>query len=470
MGPVKETPAGTPAELREWVLREADEAEVKFIKLWFTDVVGRLKSFAITREELDDALAHGMGFDGSSVTGFNAIEESDMIAMPDPSTFRMLPRQSGERSVARMFCDVRTPDGDPYEADSRHVLRGAIDRMQSLGFDSFKIGPELEFFLFRMDADGTPHTLDGGGYFEETTADAAVELRKKIVLALEEMGIPVEYFHHEVGPSQHEIDIRYADALTMADHCMTYRSMVKEVAQANGVYATFMPKPLFGENGSGMHTHQSLFIGGSNAFFDADDPWYLSDVAKSFIAGQLRHAREISLLFAQWVNSYKRLVPGYEAPVYVAWSRRNRSALIRVPLYHPGKEKATRAEIRCPDPSCNPYLAFAGAAPRRPRGHRARLRAARSDGDQPLRADDARAAVAGHRVAARVAGRGDRGGRGVRAGREGARPGAARPAGRAEAPRVGRVPRAAHAVGAGPVSEGAVAEENGVRPLRCLRN
>jgi len=360
MGPVKEMPAGTPAELRQWVLREADEAEVKFIKLWFTDVVGRLKSFAITREELDDALDHGMGFDGSSVTGFNAIEESDMIAMPDPSTFRMLPRQSGERSVARMFCDVRTPDGEPYEADSRHVLRGAIDRMQSLGFDSFKIGPELEFFLFRMDADGTPHTLDGGGYFEETTADAAVELRKKIVLALEEMGIPVEYFHHEVGPSQHEIDIRYADALGMADHCMTYRSMVKEVAQANGVYATFMPKPLFGENGSGMHTHQSLFIGGSNAFFDADDPWYLSDVAKSFIAGQLRHAREISLLFAQWVNSYKRLVPGYEAPVYVAWSRRNRSALIRVPLYHPGKEKATRAEIRCPDPSCNPYLAFAG--------------------------------------------------------------------------------------------------------------
>ncbi|MFI5050694.1 MAG: glutamine synthetase family protein [Gaiellales bacterium] len=360
MGPVKETPAGTPAELREWVLREADGAEVKFIKLWFTDVVGRLKSFAITREELDDALAHGMGFDGSSVTGFNAIEESDMIAMPDPSTFRMLPRQSGERSVARMFCDVRTPDGDPYEADSRHVLRGAIERMQSLGFDSFKIGPELEFFLFRMDADGTPHTLDAGGYFEETTADAAVELRKKIVLALEEMGIPVEYFHHEVGPSQHEIDIRYADALTMADHCMTYRSMVKEVAQANGVYATFMPKPLFGENGSGMHTHQSLVIGGSNSFFDADDPWYLSDVAKSFIAGQLRHAREISLLFAQWVNSYKRLVPGYEAPVYVAWSRRNRSALIRVPLYHPGKEKATRAEIRCPDPSCNPYLAFAG--------------------------------------------------------------------------------------------------------------
>jgi glutamine synthetase len=350
--------AAPAAELREKVLREVEQADVKFIRLWFTDVVGRLKSFAITRDELESALDVGMGFDGSSVTGFNAIEESDMIAMPDPSTFRMMPRQSGERSVGRMFCDVRTPDGEPYGADSRHVLRQALERMRSLGFDNFKIGPELEFFLFRME-DGKPHTLDAGGYFEDTTADSAVTLRKDIVLALEEMGIPVEYLHHEVGPSQHEIDIRYADALDMADHCMTYRSIVKEVAQNHGVYATFMPKPLFGENGSGMHTHQSLFMGDTNAFYDADDPWYLSDIAKSFIAGQLRHAREISMLFAQWVNSYKRLVPGYEAPVYVAWSRRNRSALIRVPLYHPGKEKATRAEIRCPDPACNPYLAFA---------------------------------------------------------------------------------------------------------------
>ncbi len=348
------------AEARDGVVREVAERDVKFIRLWFTDVVGRLKSFAITRDELPGALERGMGFDGSSVTGFNAIEESDMIAMPDPSTFRVMPWRSGEQSVARMFCDVRTPDGEPYEADSRHVLRGALERMRSLGFDSFKIGPELEFFLFRMDEAGKPHTLDNGGYFEDSHGDAATGLRKQIVLALEEMGIPVEYLHHEVGPSQHEIDIRFADALEMADHCMTYRSLVKEVAQQHGVYATFMPKPLFGENGSGMHTHQSLFTGDSNAFFDPDDPWYLSDVAKSFIAGQLRHAREISLLFAQWVNSYKRLVPGFEAPVYIAWSRRNRSALIRVPLYHPGAEKATRAEIRCPDPSCNPYLAFAG--------------------------------------------------------------------------------------------------------------
>jgi glutamine synthetase len=352
--------AGAAADLRQKVLRDVEQAEVKFIRLWFTDVVGRLKSFSITRDELADALDHGMGFDGSSVTGFNAIEESDMIAMPDPATFRMLPRQAGERSVARMICDVRTPTGEPYEADSRQVLRNALERMRSLGFDDFKIGPELEFFLFKVDDQGVPHPLDAGGYFEDTTMDAAVELRKEIVLALESVGIPVEYMHHEVGPSQHEIDIRYTDALAMADHCMTYRSVVKEVAQEHGVYATFMPKPLFGVNGSGMHTHQSLFLGDANAFHDPDDAWYLSDVAKSFIAGQLRHAREISLLFAQWVNSYKRLVPGYEAPVYVAWSRRNRSALIRVPLYHPGKERATRAEIRCPDPACNPYLAFAG--------------------------------------------------------------------------------------------------------------
>ncbi|MGZ4431123.1 MAG: glutamine synthetase family protein, partial [Gaiellales bacterium] len=350
----------TVMERRAAVLRDVAEAEVKFIRLWFTDVVGRLKSFAITRDELEGALEHGMGFDGSSVTGFNAIEESDMIAMPDPGTFRMLPRQAGERSVARMFCDIRTPDGDPYEADSRHVLRSALERMRGLGFDSFKVGPELEYFYFKLDDDGRPHPLDAGGYFEDTTMDAAAELRKQTVLALEDMHIPVEYLHHEVGPSQHEIDIRYADALDMADHCMTYRNVVKEVAQSHGVYATFMPKPLFGENGSGMHTHQSLFVGDRNAMFDGDDPFYLSDVGKSFIAGQLRHAREIAVLFAQWVNSYKRLVPGYEAPVYIAWSRRNRSALIRVPLYHPGREKATRAEIRCPDPSCNPYLAFAG--------------------------------------------------------------------------------------------------------------
>src|SRR3954462_5483316 len=357
-----ETMNGTGAalgEARAKVMREVTQAEIKFIRLWFTDVVGRLKSFAITRDELGAALDHGMEFDGSSVTGFNAIEESDMIAMPDPTTFRMLPKESGERSVARMFCDIRTPDGEPYEADSRHVLRTALERMRGLGFDSFKVGPELEFFLFRLDEAGRPHTLDAGGYFEDTTADAAVVLRKDIVLALEEMGIPVEYLHHEVGPSQHEIDVRYSDALQMADHCMTYRSMVKEVAQRHGVYATFMPKPLFGENGSGMHTHMSLFKDGRNQFYAQDEAYHLSPAGKAFIAGLLHHARELSAVFAQWVNSYKRLVPGFEAPVYVAWSQRNRSALVRIPLYKPGSEQATRAELRCPDPACNPYLTFA---------------------------------------------------------------------------------------------------------------
>jgi glutamine synthetase len=229
--------------------------------------------------------------------------------------------------------------------------------MNELGFDTFNVGPELEYFLFK-DSGGT-ETLDEGGYFAMTTQDAATELRNETIEALESMGIPVEYHHHEVGPSQHEIDMRFAPALEMADITMTYRLIVKEIAAKNGVYATFMPKPIFGENGSGMHTHQSLFKDSRNSFFDADDQWHLSDTGKAFIAGQLRHAREISAVFAQWVNSYKRLVPGYEAPVYVAWSQRNRSALIRIPLYKPGSEQATRAEIRCPDPSCNPYLTFA---------------------------------------------------------------------------------------------------------------
>ena len=405
-------------ELRADVIRRVKDEDITFVQLWFTDVVGRLKSFAITQRELEDAVMHGMGFDGSSVTGFNAIEESDMIAMPDPTSFRVLPWASGERAVARMICDVRTPAGDPYFADSRHVLRCALERMRSLGFDAFNVGPELEFFYFKLDDNGRPTPLDAGGYFEETTLDASADLRKHTVLALEQMGIPIEYLHHEVGPSQHEIDMRYTGGLEMADHCITYRSVVKEVAKRHGVYATFMPKPLYGVNGSGMHTHQSLFTQGENAFYEGDDRWYLSDIAKSFIAGQLRHAREISLLFAQWANSYKRLVPGYEAPVYVAWSQRNRSALIRVPLYHPGKAAATRAEIRCPDPACNPYLAFAGTPARGPGGDRARLRAARPDGDEPVRAQQARAARPRHRVPARVAGRGDRHRRGVRPGRK----------------------------------------------------
>ena len=342
---------------RQRVLRQVQTEKIESILLWFTDIEGHLKSFAITPSELADALDDGMGFDGSSVTGFNAIEESDMVAIPDPTTFRLMPWKAGETKVGRMICDVVTPDGKPYDGDPRHVLRLALERMQSLGFDTFNIGPELEYFLFK-DNKGT-EPLDEGGYFAMTTMDAAGELRNETIKALESVGIPIEYSHHEVAPSQHEIDMRYAPALDMADHTITYRLIVKEIAAKNGVYATFMPKPIFGENGSGMHVHMSLFKGGRNSFFDAKDKYSLSPVGKAFIAGQLRHAREMSAVFAQWVNSYKRLVPGYEAPVYVAWSRRNRSALVRIPLYKPGAEQATRAEIRCPDPSCNPYLTFA---------------------------------------------------------------------------------------------------------------
>jgi glutamine synthetase len=347
--------ATSDPEARQGVLRRVKEEAVEFIHLWFTDIEGHLKSFAITLDELEGALDDGMGFDGSSISGFNAIEESDMVAIPDPATFQLMP--SNGHVVARMICDVVTPDGRPYDGDPRHVLRLALERMKGMGFDTFNVGPELEYFLFETDT-GT-ETLDEGGYFAMTTMDAASDLRHDTVKALESMGIPIEYVHHEVGPSQHEIDMRYASALDMADHTITYRLIVKEIAKKAGYHATFMPKPLFGENGSGMHTHQSLFADGSNAFFDADDEWHLSEVGKRFIAGQLHHAREISAVFAQWVNSYKRLVPGYEAPVYVAWSRRNRSALIRIPLYKPGNEQATRAEIRCPDPACNPYLTFA---------------------------------------------------------------------------------------------------------------
>jgi glutamine synthetase len=349
--------ATSDPEARRRVLEEIQSEGVEYLLLWFTDIEGHLKSFAIAPSEVEGALDDGMGFDGSSITGFNAIEESDMVAIPDPNTFRLMPARAGEAKGGRMICDVVKPDGEPYEGDPRYVLRRAIERMQSMGFDTFNIGPELEYFLFK-DNKGT-ETLDEGGYFAMTALDAATELRNETIRALEHMGIPIEYHHHEVAPSQHEIDMRYASALDMADYTITYRLIVKEIAAKNGVYATFMPKPLFGENGSGMHTHMSLFTDGRNQFFAEDDPHHLSETARCFIAGLLRHARELSAVFAQWVNSYKRLVPGYEAPVYVAWSQRNRSALIRIPLYKPGSEQATRAEIRCPDPACNPYLTFA---------------------------------------------------------------------------------------------------------------
>ncbi|MEN6356162.1 MAG: glutamine synthetase family protein [Armatimonadota bacterium] len=341
---------------KEWVLKACQDKGVEFIRMWFTDILGQMKSFAITIEELEGALDEGMGFDGSSITGYQDIQESDMIAMPDPSTFTLLPWRPSEKSVAKMFCDVMTPEGEPYVGDPRFILKRTMKKAAAMGF-SFYVGPELEYFYFK-NSSGT-EILDEGGYFDLTPLDVASSLRRDTILVLKEMGIGVEYSHHEVAPSQHEIDLRYADALTMADSAMTYRLVVKEIAHEHGVYATFMPKPIFGTNGSGMHTHQSLFTGSNNAFFDANDPNHLSDIAKSYIAGLLKHAKEISLILAQWVNSYKRLVPGYEAPVYIAWSQQNRSALVRVPLYKPGKEVATRAELRCPDPACNPYLAFA---------------------------------------------------------------------------------------------------------------
>jgi glutamine synthetase len=341
----------------ETILKTVKDKNVRFIRLWFTDVLGFLKSFAITPEELETAFEEGMGFDGSSIEGFARIEESDMVAKPDPTTFVLLPWRYAEGiSVARMFCDILTPDGDHYVGDPRWALKRNLKKASDLGY-TFYIGPELEYFYFKS-SKGNPEVLDAGGYFDLTPLDVASDLRRDTVLALESMGIKVEYSHHEVAPSQHEIDMRYMDALSMADAAMTFRLTVKEIAIKHGVYATFMPKPLFGQNGSGMHTHQSLFKGDENAFFDPDDEYHLSKIGKGYIAGILRHAREICSVVAQWVNSYKRLVPGYEAPVYISWARRNRSTLVRVPMYKPGKAKATRVEFRCPDPACNPYLAF----------------------------------------------------------------------------------------------------------------
>ncbi len=341
----------TKKEILNYVKRH----KISNIQLWFTDILGNLKCCAITDDELESAIDHGKGFDGSSVTGYAEAEESDILAKPDLSTFRIVPWESKEEPVARMICDVLTPDGDPYPGCPRYALRRNIARAAKMGF-TFYVGPELEYFYFKRK--DKPEILDEGSYFDLVPNDVANNLRKETVKMLEEMGIYVETSHHEVAPSQHEIDLKYADALTMADTVMAYKMIVKEVAQRRGYHATFMPKPLFAANGSGMHTHQSLFRGKRNAFFDKKDKYHLSKIAKQFIAGQLKHAREICSILAQWVNSYKRLVPGYEAPVYISWARKNRTALLRVPVYRPGNEQATRAELRCPDPACNPYLAF----------------------------------------------------------------------------------------------------------------
>ena len=347
---------GNKVESKEYVLKMAKENDVRFIRLWFTDILGVLKSFAITIDELEGALEEGMGFDGSSIEGFARIDESDMVAKPDPDTFQILPwRPLEHNAVARMFCDIQKPGGEPFEGDPRYILKKNLKRAADLGF-TFYVGPELEFFYFKDSK--SPETLDSGGYFDLTPLDAATDLRRNTVITLEKMGIGIEYSHHEAAPSQHEIDMRYTDALTMADNVMTYRLVVKQVAINQGAYATFMPKPIFGINGSGMHVHQSLFKGDRNAFFDAKGKYFLSKLARSYVAGLLKYAPEITAINNQWINSYKRLVPGYEAPVYLSWAKRNRSDLIRVPEYRPGKEKATRIELRSPDPACNPYLCF----------------------------------------------------------------------------------------------------------------
>ncbi len=348
-------------EANKALLEKVAADGVKFISLQFTDIVGTIKSVTITPGRLEEAVEQGVWFDGSSVEGFARIHESDMVLHPDVNTYRLLPWEPAERRRARIICDVYSPDGQPFEGDPRYILKRAIAAAAEMGY-TYNVGPELEFFLFKMDEEPqirpVPH--DVGGYFDFSPRDLASTVRGDIVITLQDMGMAVETSHHEVATGQHEIDIRYADALTSADNTMTLRYTVKAIAAAHGLYATFMPKPIFGINGSGMHTHQSLFtMSGENGFYDPDDKYRLSKVAYSFIAGQMEHARALSAVVAPTVNSYKRLTPGYEAPVYICWGQINRSALIRIPRYLPGREDSTRAELRCPDPSCNPYLAFA---------------------------------------------------------------------------------------------------------------
>lgn len=339
----------------EYVLRTVEERGIRFIRLWFTDVLGFLKSVAISPAELEVAFEEGMTFDGSAIDGFARIQEADMLAKPDPSTFAVLPWRT-EQGVARMFCDIYTPDGDPFEGDPRIVLRRNLDKASEMGF-TFYVTPELEFFYFE-DSGPNPVVLDHGGYFDLTPLDVAQEYRRKTINALEQLGIPIEHSHHEVAPSQHEIIARYTDALSMADNIMTSRLTVKEVALQHGIYATFMPKPLEAHDGSGMHLHLSLFEGETNAFHEPGTQGELSKVGKAFIAGLLHHAAEMTAITNQWVNSYKRLVAGYDAPIYMSWARNNQSALVRVPAVKRGKPTSVRVEYRAADSACNPYLAL----------------------------------------------------------------------------------------------------------------
>jgi glutamine synthetase len=343
---------------KEDVLQAVTERDVKFIRTQFTDIMGMVKSWAIPSEDLEDAFKNGVMFDGSSIEGFTRIEESDMMLMPDPATFRVLPWRPTEGAVARIIGDVKLPDGTPFEGDPRYVLKKAIAEAEKLGY-SMNVGPELEFFLFKQDEYGNPTTklTDTGGYFDFAPLDQAQDVRREIDFALEKTGFKLEASHHEVAPSQHEINFRFSDVLNTADNVITYKYVVKSIASHQGYYATFMPKPLFGVNGSGMHTNQSLMDkDGNNVFYDPGTDNGISQTAKYYIGGLLSHIREFAAVTNPTVNSYKRLVPGYEAPIYITWSDTNRSALIRIPAT---RGKGTRVELRCPDPSCNPYLAFA---------------------------------------------------------------------------------------------------------------
>lgn len=343
---------------RDYVLRSVEERGVRLVRLWFTDVLGTLKSLAISPAELENALVDGMTFDGSSIDGYSRVQESDVLAIPDPDTFELLPWGDPKAPEARIFCDIHNLDGTPFEGDPRQVLRRHVQEAHRAGL-TFYVAPDVEFFYFKPLQEGQlPVPIDQGGYFDLTTNDVTGELRKRTIRTLEAMGIPVEYSFHEDAPGQQEIDLRHTDALTMADSMMTFRLAVREVASHDDVHATFMPKPLEGVQGSGMHVHLSLFQGDNNAFFDDDDPYNLSPVAKSFMAGLLRHAAEITAVTNQTVNSYKRLVPGFEAPVHISWARNNRSGLIRVPIPKRGNPLATRIEYRSADPACNPYLTF----------------------------------------------------------------------------------------------------------------
>jgi glutamine synthetase len=343
---------------RDYVLHTVEERGVRLIRLWFTDVLGVLKSFAISPAELENALEDGMTFDGSSIDGFSRVQEADVLAIPDPNTFEVLPWGDPKQAEARVFCDIHHLDGTPFDGDPRQVLRRNLMSARERDFQ-FLVAPDLEFFYVAPPEKGqAPRLLDEGGFFDLTTTDITGSLRKQTIRTLEAMSIPVEYSFHEDSPSQHEIDLRHTDALTMADSIMTFRLVVKEVAAAQGVHATFMPKPVEGVQGSGMHLHLSLFRGDENAFYSAEDGYNLSPVAKQFMAGLLVHAAEITAITNQTVNSYKRLVPGFEAPVHISWARNNRSGLIRVPIPKRGNPVATRIEYRSPDPACNPYLAF----------------------------------------------------------------------------------------------------------------